>query len=44
MSKYYWMPESKLRRSFINPESISTHLRCSICQDVFEDPVRTACG
>lgn len=35
MSKYYWLAESKYRRRFINPEAISSHLRCSICQDVF---------
>ena len=44
MSKYYWLAGSKHSRRFINAESISSHLRCSICQDVFEDPVRMACG
>lgn len=35
---------AKTKRDFLSPESISRHLKCSICHDVFEDPVRTACG
>jgi hypothetical protein len=34
----------KAKREFIDPEKISRHLKCSICHDVFEDPVRTVCG
>lgn len=35
---------AKTKRDFLSPENISRHLKCSICHDVFEDPVRTACG
>ncbi|XP_062591255.1 RING finger protein 151-like [Saccostrea cucullata] len=31
-------------RYFLNPESVSVHLFCSICQDVFQDPQRAPCG
>ncbi|XP_076458411.1 RING finger protein 151-like [Babylonia areolata] len=31
-------------RYFLNPESVSKHLYCSICQDVFSQPQRAPCG
>lgn len=31
-------------RYFLNPSSVSVHLYCSICQDVFSDPQRAPCG
>ncbi|XP_063446987.1 E3 ubiquitin-protein ligase LNX-like [Mytilus trossulus] len=31
-------------RYFLNPESVSSHLFCSICQDVFNQPYRAPCG
>ena len=31
-------------RYFLNPESVSHHLYCSICQEVFVDPQRAPCG
>ncbi|XP_064595121.1 RING finger protein 151-like isoform X2 [Liolophura sinensis] len=31
-------------RYFLNPESVSCHLYCSICQEVFVDPQRAPCG
>lgn len=31
-------------RSFLSPDSISKHLHCSICADVFTDPQRLPCG
>ncbi|KAK3583014.1 hypothetical protein CHS0354_005655 [Potamilus streckersoni] len=31
-------------RYFLNPESVSCHLYCSICQEVFIDPQRAPCG
>lgn len=34
--------EEKL--NFIHPEKISKYLNCIICQDLFKDPVRLACG
>lgn len=32
------------QRYFLNLESVSTHLYCSICQDVFDEPQRAPCG
>lgn len=32
------------KRTFTQPQTISRHLLCSICSDVFDDPVRTLCG
>ena len=34
----------KTIRHFINSEKISKHLHCTICYEVFEDPVRVICG
>ncbi|XP_046367224.2 RING finger protein 151-like [Haliotis rufescens] len=31
-------------RYFLNPESVSHHLYCSICQEVFSEPQRAPCG
>ncbi|XP_004210207.2 E3 ubiquitin-protein ligase LNX isoform X1 [Hydra vulgaris] len=31
-------------RHFLNPESVSVHLYCSVCQDVFREPFRAPCG
>lgn len=31
-------------RYFLNPESVSCHLYCSICQEVFVQPQRAPCG
>ncbi|XP_072044212.1 TNF receptor-associated factor 6-like [Amphiura filiformis] len=31
-------------RYFLNPESVSVHLFCSICQEVFREPQRAPCG
>ncbi|XP_041363865.1 RING finger protein 151-like [Gigantopelta aegis] len=31
-------------RYFLNPDSVSRHLYCSICQDVFAEPQRAPCG
>ncbi|XP_078319610.1 RING finger protein 151-like isoform X2 [Crassostrea virginica] len=33
-----------ITKYFLNPESVSIHLFCSICQDVFQDPRRAPCG
>lgn len=33
------------KREFVNAnEEITQHLKCCICAEVFEDPVRTICG
>ncbi|XP_066927877.1 uncharacterized protein [Clytia hemisphaerica] len=32
------------QRYFLNPESVSKHLFCSICQDVYNEPQRAPCG
>ena len=29
-------------RNFVDPDSISMHLHCSICMDVYRDPVFAA--
>lgn len=34
----------KICRYFLNPESVSIHLFCSICQEVFNNPQRAPCG
>ncbi|MCQ2817885.1 MAG: hypothetical protein MJ252_11530 [archaeon] len=31
-------------RNFINPDNISYNLQCSICSDVFNNPIRLDCG
>ncbi|XP_078687143.1 UPF0764 protein C16orf89 homolog [Branchiostoma floridae x Branchiostoma belcheri] len=36
--------QSEEERYFLNPESVSEHLYCSICQDVFKEPQRAPCG
>lgn len=36
--------QGKTRRQFINEDSISKHLFCSICHEVFEEPQRLICG
>ncbi|XP_060071505.1 RING finger protein 151-like [Ylistrum balloti] len=36
--------ETEEERYFLNPDSVSSHLYCSICQDVFSDPQRAPCG
>jgi len=33
-----------VRREFIKIDSISKHLYCTICDEVFNDPVRIICG
>ncbi|XP_052070352.1 RING finger protein 151-like [Mytilus californianus] len=38
------VPEEPEERYFLNPESVSSHLFCSICQDVFNQPYRAPCG
>jgi E3 ubiquitin-protein ligase NRDP1 len=43
-SVFQQLAQAKTRRDFLHPETISRHLYCSICRDVFEDPVRTICG
>ena len=35
---------SEIRRDFVHPTQISPHLKCSICSEVFSDPVRAKCG
>ncbi|XP_057311630.1 RING finger protein 151-like [Hydractinia symbiolongicarpus] len=32
------------QRYFLNPDAVSKHLYCSICQDVFNEPQRAPCG
>jgi hypothetical protein len=44
MSVFGLLNSAKGKREFLLPEDISRHLKCSICQDVFEDPMRTKCG
>ena len=34
-------PEQILKRDWVTPSQISNYLYCSICQDVFMDPVKT---
>lgn len=36
--------EEETERYFLNPSSVSCHLFCSICQEVFIDPQRAPCG
>ncbi|XP_019643484.1 PREDICTED: E3 ubiquitin-protein ligase LNX-like [Branchiostoma belcheri] len=36
--------QAEEERYFLNPESVSEHLYCSICQDVFKEPQRAPCG
>ncbi|KAJ8037297.1 E3 ubiquitin-protein ligase PDZRN3-B [Holothuria leucospilota] len=36
--------EEEEDRYFLNPESVSSHLYCSVCQEVFKDPQRAPCG
>ncbi|ESP03116.1 hypothetical protein LOTGIDRAFT_171720 [Lottia gigantea] len=36
--------EEESPRYFLNPESVSRHLYCSICQEVFSEPQRAPCG
>ena len=36
--------EDPEERYFLNPESFSSHLFFSICQDVFNEPYRAPCG
>lgn len=38
------LSELKGKRQFVNFDAISRHLKCSICHDVFEDPMRVKCG
>ena len=33
-----------IKRKFASPTLISKHLVCTICQEVFSDPVRVSCG
>lgn len=37
-------PNSKPIRKFINLSNVSKHLYCSICSDIFTEPVRLPCG
>ena len=37
-------PDSKPTRKFINLSNVSKHLYCSICSDIFTEPVRLPCG
>jgi E3 ubiquitin-protein ligase NRDP1 len=34
---------SQIKRKFVAPSSISQHLICSFCYEVFNDPVRADC-
>ncbi|XP_071813310.1 E3 ubiquitin-protein ligase TRAF7-like [Apostichopus japonicus] len=36
--------EDEEDRYFLNPDSVSRHLFCSVCQEVFKDPQRAPCG
>lgn len=36
--------EESQTRYFLDPKSVSCHLYCSICQEVFKDPHRAPCG
>ena len=36
--------KEKTIRNFINQDSISKHLICTICQEIFENPYRINCG
>ncbi|KAH3863002.1 E3 ubiquitin-protein ligase PDZRN3-B-like [Dreissena polymorpha] len=44
MPKRKHTEEDEEERYFLNPGSVSQHLYCSICQDVFTDPQRAPCG
>lgn len=44
MCNFTRAPFSFFYRYFLNPESVSSHLFCSICQDVFNQPYRAPCG
>ena len=35
--------QESIKRKFVHPTQISKHLDCSVCQDVFNDPVRSKC-
>ena len=35
---------SMVYRYFLNPDAVSVHLYCSICQEVFDCPQRAPCG
>ncbi|XP_077979588.1 RING finger protein 151-like [Glandiceps talaboti] len=36
--------ESDEERYFLNPDAVSRHLYCSVCQEVFIEPQRAPCG
>ncbi|KAK6170532.1 hypothetical protein SNE40_018906 [Patella caerulea] len=42
--KFLKIIEDESPRYFLNPESVSRHLYCSICQEVFIEPQRAPCG
>ena len=44
MNIFTEMDKHKQKRTFLHPDNISRHLYCSICDDVFDDPVRVQCG
>ena len=36
--------EENIERNFQNIDEISQHLKCTICQEVFDNPHRVKCG
>jgi len=43
-NNYLQLVDRRQKRTFTQPHTVSRHLFCSICSDVFDDPVRTICG
>ena len=37
-------PELEIKRNFVKVKEISKHLLCSICSEVFKNPMRLNCG
>ena len=35
---------TSISRYFLNPNAVSRHLFCSVCQEVFDEPYRAPCG
>lgn len=42
--KYYQEGNFQITRNFINNENISMNLQCSICNEIFNNPMRLDCG